>query len=160
LMICCISPSSCNLDESINALKYASRARYIKNKPIVNMDPEAQRFVEMQSEIQALREELHRQRSALLSAMSATPNQQQNDSNFLAEIRRLQDRLQQSCSESERLRALVNEAHVRFKQLSKEFNETNGNTNNSSSKFIIIDEWIRLFESVIFSFFLFLNFII
>lgn len=25
LMICCISPSSCNLDESINALKYASR---------------------------------------------------------------------------------------------------------------------------------------
>jgi hypothetical protein len=25
LMICCISPSSCNLDESINAVKYASR---------------------------------------------------------------------------------------------------------------------------------------
>lgn len=25
LMICCISPSSCNLDESINALKYATR---------------------------------------------------------------------------------------------------------------------------------------
>ena len=36
LMICCISPSSCNLDESINCLKYASRARYIKNKPIVS----------------------------------------------------------------------------------------------------------------------------
>ena len=25
LMICCVSPSSCNLDESINAVKYASR---------------------------------------------------------------------------------------------------------------------------------------
>ena len=25
LMICCISPSSCNLDESLNAVKYASR---------------------------------------------------------------------------------------------------------------------------------------
>lgn len=34
LMICCISPSSCNLDESINAVKYASRVRksiYILN---------------------------------------------------------------------------------------------------------------------------------
>ena len=27
LMICCISPSTCNLDESINAVKYASRVR-------------------------------------------------------------------------------------------------------------------------------------
>ena len=32
LMICCISPSSCNLDESINAVKYASRVCYLAAK--------------------------------------------------------------------------------------------------------------------------------
>ena len=51
LMICCISPSTANLDESLNAVKYANRARNIKNKPIVNRDPQSIRFEEMQSEI-------------------------------------------------------------------------------------------------------------
>jgi hypothetical protein len=38
-MICCVSPSLLNLNESLNALRYANRARNIKNKPIVNRDP-------------------------------------------------------------------------------------------------------------------------
>jgi hypothetical protein len=39
LMICCVSASSLNFNESVNALRYANRARNIKNKPIVNRDP-------------------------------------------------------------------------------------------------------------------------
>lgn len=39
LMICCVSPSSLNFNESVNALRYANRARNIKNKPVVNRDP-------------------------------------------------------------------------------------------------------------------------
>ena len=39
LMICCVSPASCNFNESLNALRYANRARNIKNKPIINRDP-------------------------------------------------------------------------------------------------------------------------
>lgn len=39
LFICCVSPSSLNFSESVNALKYANRARNIKNKPVVNRDP-------------------------------------------------------------------------------------------------------------------------
>ncbi len=38
-MIACISPAESNLEESLNTLKYASRARYIKNKPVINVDP-------------------------------------------------------------------------------------------------------------------------
>lgn len=37
-MIACASPSDSNLDESLSTIKYASRARNIKNKPIVNRD--------------------------------------------------------------------------------------------------------------------------
>ncbi len=39
LMICCVSPAASNYNESLNALRYANRARNIKNKPVVNRDP-------------------------------------------------------------------------------------------------------------------------
>ena len=37
LMLCCVSPADVNFTESMNALRYANRARNIKNKPIVNI---------------------------------------------------------------------------------------------------------------------------
>ena len=39
LMICCVSPAIVNFNESVNALRYANRARNIKNKPVLNRDP-------------------------------------------------------------------------------------------------------------------------
>ncbi len=39
LMIACVSPADVNLEESLNTLRYANRARNIKNKPVVNRDP-------------------------------------------------------------------------------------------------------------------------
>ena len=47
VMIACVSPSEDSLDETLNTLKYASRARYIKNTPIVNVAV-AQHQVEME----------------------------------------------------------------------------------------------------------------
>ena len=38
-MIACVSPAESNYEESMGTIKYASRARNIKNKPIVNRDP-------------------------------------------------------------------------------------------------------------------------
>ena len=35
----CVSPADVNMDETLNTLKYANRARNIKNKPVVS-DPE------------------------------------------------------------------------------------------------------------------------
>jgi hypothetical protein len=37
-MIACASPADSNLEESLSTIKYASRARNIKNKPKVNRD--------------------------------------------------------------------------------------------------------------------------
>ncbi|XP_072045024.1 kinesin-like protein KIF27 isoform X2 [Amphiura filiformis] len=61
-MLTCISPSAVNFDETLNSLKYANRARNIKNKPIINRDVQSTRIAAMQTEIQALREELQRHR--------------------------------------------------------------------------------------------------
>lgn len=38
-MIATISPIYSSLDETISTLKYASRAKYITNAPIINLDP-------------------------------------------------------------------------------------------------------------------------
>lgn len=38
-MIACVSPAAINFEETLNSIKYANRARHIKNKPIVNRDP-------------------------------------------------------------------------------------------------------------------------
>ena len=45
LMITCVSPSSQWIDETLNALKYANRAKNIVNKPLVHTDP-LQRLIE------------------------------------------------------------------------------------------------------------------
>ena len=40
-MIACASPADSNMEETLSTLRYADRARKIKNKPIVNRDPQA-----------------------------------------------------------------------------------------------------------------------
>jgi kinesin family protein 4/21/27 len=40
-MIACVSPADSNMEETLNTLRYADRARKIKNKPIINRDPQA-----------------------------------------------------------------------------------------------------------------------
>ncbi|KAL2294644.1 hypothetical protein Nmel_008387 [Mimus melanotis] len=61
VMITCISPSSLDFDESLNSLKYANRAKNIRNKPVVNYNPEKDRIDEMELEIRLLREALQSQ---------------------------------------------------------------------------------------------------
>ncbi|XP_009585168.1 PREDICTED: kinesin-like protein KIF27 [Fulmarus glacialis] len=61
VMITCISPSSSDFDESLNSLKYANRAKNIRNKPVVNYNPDQDRIDEMEFEIRLLREALQNQ---------------------------------------------------------------------------------------------------
>ncbi|GLV42213.1 Kinesin-like protein at 3A [Carabus blaptoides fortunei] len=55
LMIACVSPADYNLDETISTLRYADRARKIKNKPIINQDPQAAEIARLHQIIQQLR---------------------------------------------------------------------------------------------------------
>mmetsp|Transcript_72978 Transcript_72978/g.144613 ORF Transcript_72978/g.144613 Transcript_72978/m.144613 type:complete len:879 (-) Transcript_72978:196-2832(-) len=60
LMMACTSCADNDLEETLNTLKYAHRARNIKNKPVVNVDPKVAQLAAMQDEIEALRGELRR----------------------------------------------------------------------------------------------------
>ncbi|XP_061301642.1 chromosome-associated kinesin KIF4A isoform X1 [Pezoporus flaviventris] len=54
LMIACVSPADSNLEETLNTLRYADRARKIKNKPIVNRDPQAAELHQLKQQVQQL----------------------------------------------------------------------------------------------------------
>ncbi|RMB92678.1 hypothetical protein DUI87_30987 [Hirundo rustica rustica] len=54
LMITCVSPADSNLEETLNTLRYADRARKIKNKPIVNVDPQAAELHQLKQQVQQL----------------------------------------------------------------------------------------------------------
>ncbi|KAJ8303169.1 hypothetical protein KUTeg_019565 [Tegillarca granosa] len=54
LMIACVSPADSNMEETLNTLRYADRARKIKNKPIVNMDPQAAEIMRLKQLVQQL----------------------------------------------------------------------------------------------------------
>ncbi|KAM4660117.1 chromosome-associated kinesin KIF4A isoform 2-T5 [Amazona ochrocephala] len=54
LMIACVSPADSNLEETLNTLRYADRARKIKNKPIVNRDPQAAELCQLKQQVQQL----------------------------------------------------------------------------------------------------------
>ena len=55
-MIAAISPADYNFDESVTTLRYASRAKSIKNKPRINMDPKDALLKQYEEEIQKLRQ--------------------------------------------------------------------------------------------------------
>eukprot|EP00736_Rhodelphis_marinus_P012976 Rmarinus@m.13019 len=56
VMIACVSPADTNFDETLNTLKYAFRAKNIKNSPVVNVDPataEVQRLRQLVASLQS-----------------------------------------------------------------------------------------------------------
>jgi kinesin family protein 3/17 len=57
-MIACVSPSDIDAEETLSTLRYAARARCIKNKPIVNEDPKDALLRQYQLELQRLRKML------------------------------------------------------------------------------------------------------
>ncbi|XP_050904863.1 kinesin-like protein KIN-4C isoform X1 [Lathyrus oleraceus] len=58
VMIACVSPADTNVEETLNTLKYANRARNIQNKAIINRDPMGAQQQRLQSRIDQLEAEL------------------------------------------------------------------------------------------------------
>jgi len=55
-MIAACSPADYNYDETLGTLRYASRAKSIKNKPVVNEDPKDALLKQYEDEIKQLKD--------------------------------------------------------------------------------------------------------
>lgn len=62
-MVACISPADNNYDETLSTLRYANRAKNIKNKPRINQDPKDALLSQYQDEIRQLKELLESQQN-------------------------------------------------------------------------------------------------
>ncbi|KAG7394300.1 hypothetical protein PHYBOEH_005389 [Phytophthora boehmeriae] len=69
LMVAAVSPADYNYDETLSTLRYANRAKNIKNKPIVNEDPKDAKLREYKEEIERLRKMLESQTQSRGSEM-------------------------------------------------------------------------------------------
>ncbi|RXG53146.1 Chromosome-associated kinesin KIF4A [Armadillidium vulgare] len=59
VMLACVSPADSNLEETITTLRYADRARKIKNKPIINRDPQAAELARLRQQVNDLMNQVH-----------------------------------------------------------------------------------------------------
>uniref|UniRef100_A0A7S3Z776 Kinesin motor domain-containing protein n=1 Tax=Lotharella globosa TaxID=91324 RepID=A0A7S3Z776_9EUKA len=73
VMIAAVSPADYNYDETLSTLRYANRAKNIKNKPVKNEDPKDALLREYQEEIQRLKAMLEAQQNGLPLPASPTP---------------------------------------------------------------------------------------
>ncbi|XP_041657997.1 kinesin family member 4 isoform X2 [Cheilinus undulatus] len=90
LMIACISPADSNMEETINTLRYADRARKIKNKPIVNIDPITAEMKRLKQQVQELQVMLLHARGGVAPVLSG-PESAENVTKLLERNRALQD---------------------------------------------------------------------
>lgn len=80
VMVAALSPADYNYDETLSTLRYADRAKSIKNKPKINEDPKDALLKQYESEIQELKNMLQalQQSGATGAQMTQAMNQMQN----------------------------------------------------------------------------------
>jgi hypothetical protein len=64
VMIATVGPSVYNYDETVNTLRYANRAKNIKNKPRINEDPKDAMLRTFQEQLEKLKAKLEAKRGA------------------------------------------------------------------------------------------------
>ncbi|XP_037952588.1 kinesin-like protein KIF12, partial [Teleopsis dalmanni] len=84
LMIACVSPAQYNHAETLNTLRYASRAKRIRTKPVIMMDPREALILSLKRDINALQMENEHLKAALnLHHESLKPTTDQDGNELL-----------------------------------------------------------------------------
>ncbi|KAB0359371.1 hypothetical protein FD754_003527 [Muntiacus muntjak] len=100
LMLACLSPADSNYDETLSTLRYANRAKNIRNKPRINEDPKDALLREYQEEIKTLKAILAQQLGP--GSLSALLNSQVPPSPVQAEEKPLSPPVTQHDTEAEK----------------------------------------------------------
>ncbi|EFN81513.1 Chromosome-associated kinesin KIF4 [Harpegnathos saltator] len=135
LMVACISPADYNLDETLSTLRYADRARKIKNKPVVNQDQKTAEINRLNKLIQELRLALMNQELGItcpkeheeLEEKCSTLQQKLRDmteklNSNLAEIVIMHERAEMAEQAREKIRSAMASVLDEFEQVLQNFN--------------------------------------
>lgn len=131
LMVACVSPADYNFEETLSTLRYADRARHIKNKPIVNQDPKAAEIMRLQKENTELRLQILGNGGNIVTCPKEHEDLSNENDNLKAKNRKLTEALNNALSESTNLmeRALLAELardrmNIKIKELTAQCNMT------------------------------------
>lgn len=111
-MIACISPSDADAEETLSTLRYAARARCIKNKPVINEDPKDALLRQYQLELQHLRSLL--ESNDANSIMKEIPVIEESEEVVVEEVERLKKECEHSNLSAQRLREELEALKSRF----------------------------------------------
>ena len=75
-------PADYNYDESLSTLRYANRAKNIKNRPVINEDPKDAMLREYQDEISRLRKQLSQMSSTSSTSVAVNDNNEVDKENL------------------------------------------------------------------------------
>uniref|UniRef100_A0A8R1E4Y5 Kinesin-like protein n=1 Tax=Caenorhabditis japonica TaxID=281687 RepID=A0A8R1E4Y5_CAEJA len=114
VFLACISPADTNSQETLNTLRYADRAKQIKNKPIVNKNPKAEEIAVLQAQIKRLQKENGDLRQGI-----APSDTKFNDMANTAEILSLKDEVARKSEELRERAIKQSECIVRINALTQ-----------------------------------------
>lgn len=90
MMIACCSPSNLHVDETLRTLQYATRAKNIRNRPVLNINSRDRAIMQLKEELRALRHQNGRLRELLeangIPAPPAVPRSVSMSSSRLAAL--------------------------------------------------------------------------
>uniref|UniRef100_A0A2P2IG01 Kinesin-like protein n=1 Tax=Hirondellea gigas TaxID=1518452 RepID=A0A2P2IG01_9CRUS len=79
LMIACVSPASDNFKQTLDCMEYANRARNIKNRPVINRDPQSQEMDKLRKRVKQLETALSRTAGGDISELLKASSQDSNE---------------------------------------------------------------------------------
>ncbi|VDM96246.1 unnamed protein product [Thelazia callipaeda] len=127
VMVANIGPASYNYEETLSTLRYASRAKNVKNKPKINEDPKDALLRKFQDEIAQLRELLKKRaikKKEKIFVNGKTESDDEDGDYLTAQQRRLEDERQAVIANSsiitEEKRKMLADLEERVQQLEKE----------------------------------------
>ena len=118
VMIAALSPADYNYEETLSTLRYASRAKQIKNKPVVNEDPKDALLKQYEDEIRKLKEALEKGGGA--TTQEQRPRRHSVEDSVDSLMQKLQSKGQNVKIVSQQDEALQAERQRKFDELQKQ----------------------------------------
>lgn len=109
-MIACVSPSDADAEETLSTLRYAARARCIKNKPVINEDPKDALLRQYQLELQRLKKLLESNDQTIVKEIISSAKDETDDEEarrqreYAEEVERLKKECEDSNLSAQKLR--------------------------------------------------------
>ncbi|XP_047536832.1 chromosome-associated kinesin KIF4 isoform X1 [Vanessa atalanta] len=158
LMVACVSPADYNLDETVSTLRYADRARRIRNKPIINQDAKAAEIVRLNNLVNELRlqlvgklptiseqnneqlqEQLDREKARYAELLKKHKQVTEHLSNMLVENTNLCEKALLAEAAKEKIERKLNELTEQCNQTIDNINTTDFSQDDNGHKSTVVD---------------------